>query len=357
MVFEREEVAEQALSRINELHSLVISQEWQGFRRGELVSALEKSVSMLSELRHSFEIMQKTIELQEGEAKPDFAELLQDFAASIALLDKNRRFEQQKNSRAREINVLEKEETPEVYALLEQKLLAILLKARYAMERANIFLRKQQPSSFRMGKSTAKNLLDLLDQKETELQDLKGKYEDVRKRSYLGHIEEQTVSDLEMEVNESARTISTDIEKLSHNIHSHQKQLDYLETNYAELGLRLNSMEEKFSSFIDKSMQLASMLKKERDYAKRVVLEIEHETVQLRNTYTREMLALQGEKAKAGAEAGKKYSQEIARLEKALEKSEKDTEHFREIASEKMNAARELEKKMHELKTKKKKSH
>ena len=352
MALEKEVMAKDALKQIDALHSLIVSQEWRELRRSDFVSVLEKTVPMLSGLKHSFEAIQKLLQMETAEEKPDLKELLGELEGNLSLVEKNKRFELQKNSRAREINVLEREETPEVYSLIEQKLLTVLLKARYAVERTNIFLRKQSPRDFRLEKGTATNLLSLLEKKENEFQELKGKYEDVRKRSYLGYIEEQTVPDLEKEVNETARMLSTGIEKLNHNISVHQKQLGYLETNYAELKQRLDEIEEKLNSFMEKSLHLASLLKKERDYAKRIVLEIEHETVQLRNMYTGEMLALQEEKARAGREAGKKYAQTIEKLERALEKSEGDSEHFRKLAAERTERARSLEQRASEIKTK-----
>ncbi len=352
---EKELVATDMLKQVDELHSLIISREWRQFSRQDFIEVLEKSIAMLTELKHSLERAQKLIGLETAGEKPEIWGLLEEAEKLAALLEKNKRFELHKASRAREINLLEKEESPGVYNAIEQKMLAFLLKARYAVERVNIFFRKQAGSPFQIEKGTTKNLLSLLEKKETEIEELKGKYADIRKKSYLGYVEEQSVADMEMEINETARTMAGEMEKLNHNISSHGKQLDYIQANYAELKEKLAAIEEKFSSFMQKSIELSGMLKKERDYAKRIVLEIEHETLQLRNTYTRELLSLQEEKAKAKKEAEKMFHEKMGKLEMGLEKSEKDAEHFRETAAERMQRIKELEQRIYSMKNRKEK--
>ncbi len=334
--------------KINELQSSISQQPWRNASRIVFMNALEKSVEDIEGLQKLFSEAIEEIEKEPKEGKPDLKPFLKEIEALSKVLDKNLRFEKKRKSRAKTINALESDETPELYADLEQRILGMLLKARYSLERLTIFLRKQGLTPL-TERTTAKQVMEVLERREDELQDLREKYEGIRKKSYLGYLEEETVADLEHELGELGRKMSLSADELGKSISFHRSQIEYIENSYSELKQKLDSLEEIFFAYSEKSEELIKDLKKERDYAKKIVLEVEHETLQLRNTYTRELLGLQESKLAAKREAEKRFEAELKKLKGELAEQSDLLKHFKGIAEDKLRKEHELEERMKRL--------
>jgi len=334
--------------KINDLQRGISQKPWRNVSRTVFANSLEKSVDELRDLRKIFSQAVEALEKDPKEGKPDLKPFLEEIERLLGLLEKNLKFERQQKSKAKTVNVLAEEETPELYADLEQRILGLLLKARYSLERMTIFMRKQGLTPL-TERTTAKQVMGILERKEDELQELREKYEDVRKKSYLGYFEEESVADLEQEMGELGRKMALSADELGKSISFHKSQIEYIDNSYAELKQKLDSLEETFFSYSEKTEELLKNLKKERDYAKKVVLDVEHETLQLRNTYTRELLSLQENKLSAKAEAEKKFGTELKRLQKQLAEQSDLTSHFKTIAEEKLKKEHDLEERVKTL--------
>jgi hypothetical protein len=333
---------------INSLHSAVSRQDWGSATRAAFVASLGGAISSLKELEGRFRGVARELGKSGAAGAPDLGDLMQEFGKSLTVLENNLRLEKSKKSRARESNIHEREENSELYSELSQRVETLLLRARYMAERLSVFALRQSSAPLE-GKSTARQMLDLLQAKEKEIEELKGKYEDVRRKSYLGLVQERTSADLEEELGELSVKLGGLASELGHNIAMHRNHLEYIENSYAELKQRLDSMEETFNGYVEKSLELIALLKKERDYAKKVVLDIEHETLQLRNAYTAELLALQENKLGAKREAEEKLGKEIRLLKKQLKEKEELLVHFRKMAEEKAGKEKTLEEKVKRL--------
>jgi len=334
--------------KINYLQRGISQKPWQNLSQSVFTNALDKSVSEIDVLHKLFSEAVEEIEKDPKEGKPDLKPFLKDMEKLADVLEKNLKFEKKRNKRARTVNVLETEETPDLYADLEQRILGQLLKARYSLERMTIYLRKQGLTPL-TEKTTAKQVMTILERKEDELQTLRGKYEDIRKRSYMGYLEEETVADLEQDLGELSRKMALTADELGKTIGFHRSQIEYIENSYAELKQKLDSLEEVFFSYSEKSDELIKNLKKERDYAKKIVLDVEHETLQLRNTYTRELLNLQENKLAAKSEAEKQFQGRLKKLKHDLEEKTDLVKHFRGIAEDNLKREHELEEKVKRL--------
>ena len=334
--------------KINGLQTGISQRPWRNASRTVFVNALDKSVSELRELQGLFSQAVEGMESDPKVGKPDLRPFLKEMEKLVDILKKNLRFERKKKGKAKTVNVLEKEEIPELYADLEQRILGLLLKARYSLERTNIFLRKHGLTPI-TDKSTAKQVMEVLERKDDELQNLREKYEDIRKKSYLGYLEEETVADLEHEMNGLGKRMALSADELGKSISFHKSQIEYIENSYAELKQKLDSVEEIFSAYSEKAEELIKDLKKERDYAKKVVLDVEHETLQLRNTYTTELLGLQENRLSAKKEAEKRFLVEIKTLQRQLAEQSDLVKHFREIAEDKLKKEHHLEERVTKL--------
>ncbi len=345
---EAEKLVSEIVERINALQESISRQPWRSASRTSFVRALDEGASELKELEGLFRDAARQIEKDPRTGSPDLKPFLKELGIVLRILEKNLDFEKGKKSHAKTISDLDSDETPDLYADLEQQILGILLKARYSLERATVFFRRQGLTPL-TGKSTASQVMQILDRKEDELQSLRTKYEDIRKKSYLGYFEEESLADTEHDLGELSRRMALGADELSKSISFHKSQIEYIENSYSELKQKLDSLEEVFLAYSEKSSELIKNLKKERDYAKKVVLDVEHETLQLRNTYTRELLNLQENKLAAKAEAEKKFLKKVKDLQKKLDEQEDLTKHFRKIAEEKLKKEHALEEKIKRL--------
>ncbi len=343
-----EKLAGEIGEKINTLQANLSRRPWRNSGRTVFANSLDESIENLQDINKLFEGVAENIEKNPKEGSPNLRPFLKELEKLLAMLEKNLRFEKQKKSNAKTVNELEQEETPELYADLEQRILGILLKARYSLERTSIFLRRQGFTPL-TGTGTAKQVMQVLERKEDELQNLREKYEDIRKKSYLGYFEEDSVADLEQELGDLGRKMTLGADEVGKTVAFHKNQMEYVENSYAELKQKIDSLEEFFFAYSEKSGELIKNLKKERDYAKSIVLDVEHETLQLRNSYTNELLGMQESRLSAKAEAEKKFEAELKKLHKEVSEKSDLLIHFKKIAEDKLKKEHDLEEKVKKL--------
>ncbi|MDD5162959.1 MAG: hypothetical protein PHD95_02010 [Candidatus ainarchaeum sp.] len=352
----QEMVAEQKLGgyidecskKTAELGSFVSNADWGSLDRIVLVNLLEKSISGLGEMHETILKIRGETEKHSLENAPDCAELADDFEKTIAVLKRNLGLEQGKNSHAKEINVLHKDTNPELYASLQHKVLSLALKTRHLNERLLIFARKRSASPL-PEKSTGKQIMDLLEKKEDELQDLREKYSQIRRKSHMGLIEENTSVDLETDISALEKTIATNNSVFEQHISSMARQVEQMQGSFLAAKERFSGVKEILDRYSSKNTELLKILKKERDYSKKILLDVENETMQLRNSYTRELLNLQEAKLAAKKEAEEKLGKKIAFLQKELAEKNDLMKRFRAIAEDKIEKEKKSEEQIKQL--------
>ncbi|MBU0662719.1 hypothetical protein KKH30_04110 [Candidatus Micrarchaeota archaeon] len=297
------------LDSIEELNSGMNEKQWGEYDRTPFVHSLKKAIGELEGIESLVAMLNSSFE-RGGREGPDTEEYLGEMKALITLLKRNRELEDGKRTNS-------EDGVPELYSSLEQKVLGMLLKTRHLVERAELAGRKGDAKHY-AGRSAHRNVLELLERKETELQKVKESYEQLRNRSFMGVLEEHTSADIEKEMNDLARGLESAGSYISVRIDAQKKQMDALSRGYDEMEQKLRSMEEINSQHMVKASELTLALKKERDYAKKVLLDTEHETLKLRNTYSRELLSLEGEKQRAREDAKEKSAERVSSLEREL---------------------------------------
>ncbi len=349
-----EQLTEEFVLQINNLHEIVSAQNWREMTRDIFVETLGKSVTKLEKLRDQSDKIRQ--ELLHAQNPIELNELVREFDKLMPFLERNLELEQ-KRSPSEKVNLKDVAEMPELYSSIEQKILTLLLRCRYFAERLVIFVRKNSSTPIE-GKSAARDILQLLEKKESELQQLKKKYENMRKKSYLGTLEEETSSDLEQSLITTNQNMEKTSTELSAEMKDHKKSIELLQQSLTAIDKKIAEQREAFDNFGAKSFELITVLKKERDYAKKIVLDVEHETLQLRNAYSREIINMQSEKNKARDEAEEKYERRMILLRKEIKKSDDLLHHFRIVAESKAKKLEETKEKLAEtramLHTKKK---
>jgi hypothetical protein len=74
-------------------------------------------------------------------------------------------------------------DVPELYSSMQNKIMSMILRARYSSERIRTFLHTKKTHYSKKG-STARNLLELLGRKEEEITDLKEKHHELQEICY-----------------------------------------------------------------------------------------------------------------------------------------------------------------------------
>ncbi|MEW6294995.1 MAG: hypothetical protein AB1467_01720 [Candidatus Diapherotrites archaeon] len=349
-----EKLVEELLHKTNLLHETVTSNEWKQFNRHSLVHALNNSIDGIEGIKDSIKAIKEGLESDPGIDSPNLEPLVNEYEKTLNFLRRNLAFEEEKiHSKKDVLDLKEKIEVPELYSALSEKILRLLLKTRFAIERLHLFTRREAiiPTE---EKSTAKNLLALLRQKENEIQELKEKYESLRNVSFSAKLSEKDSFELEEELNEMARRMEAENALLVKDFTEFRKKIDQLNEGYNSLRQKNQLIEDLAYNFMNKSLDLVVLLKKERDYTKKIIMEIEHDTLKLRGAYSKELLHLNESKVLAKQEASREVEKKLKKLEEELKEKHSLLENFKVIAHEKEKKIQEMEK---ELKIKELKAH
>lgn len=343
---------DEAQKRAGELTELVRQKAWSEHSRQGIVAVLEQSLEKLEALKSLLEKIQKGLGAEEGAG---IKEHLLEMEKQLAVLKRNLEFERSKKSS--QDDLLKQGEPKEQYAALEQIVQALLLRTRYILERVQLRANKQLllPGQ---EKSTARNLIDLLERKESEIQELKQKYSDARKRALTGVSELADSATVEQEMNMLARKLEVQQNDLEKAYFESRKSMEAMQRSNMVLRKEVMSLQQLFANYFSKNFELITLLKKERDFAKKIVMDIEHETLQLRSAYSRELLSLEEAKVAAKREAEERFLGRLKKLERECEQKQQLTGQLQGMLQDREKKLSEIEEKNRTLrlllKTKKK---
>ncbi len=347
---ELRQVCDRIEAEISGLREKIGARSWGDFSRKGFVYNLENMLPGLEGLYTQFQVARNIIDKSAEAGRPETAEHLMEMGKLISVLKKNLELEHGRLEKSRERGIQAIAETitvPELYSDLEQKTSGILLKSSYLVERIRVFERKKEPMM--QAKGAQRNVLDLLEKRENELAELRKKYEDTRKNTFLGLVEKESSNDVEAELNEISRKLEAKTSLMKKALEAKKGVFEQMQRQMAELEARISEVEELEGQSLGKTFELITMLKKERDYAKRILAEIEHETIQLRNTYSKELLNLQEEKMGMKNALEEKYSRDSFELRKELKQKNELLDHFRDAVQLKEKKILELEEKNEKL--------
>lgn len=331
-------LVDRCLQKLSYLQVKIRDINWAELSRHGFVKEASSALQNLLEIESILKELKKDAEEIKSS---EFNNLLREYKNTLSLLQKNIEFEEKKEPKGKLIHELEVEENPELFASLQQRVLSLLLRTRFFIERLNILLSKKEAKILEKGEEQ-EQLLELLHQKEKELQELRQKYEEVRKSVFFG-TEEAGAADLEDELNKVRLALEREKKKLEDTFADYRAKIASLQAEFMNLADRIEEVQRYFDSFCEKSSELTLLLKKERDFAKKLVLDMEAEVLELRNTYSKELLKLEEAKFKARKDAERELMQRIRKLEDELLAKEELLKHFRDLAKSKDSEARELE--------------
>ena len=316
---------------------------WASLSRLGFVREAGNCLDKMTGIRKNLEELEHVLSAEKLGINP----LLSDLKKIEKLIEKNVHFEHEKKSDFVGIHPRTQEEHPELFASLQQSVLSIMLKTRFLVERSAIFVQRNAPSAEAVGEATErKEIIQLLEQKEAELQQLREQYDNVRKHTILGFAHEENAAETEQDMQKLARKFESEKRELKHRASEFRSIISGLQSEFLQLSDKLEENERAFSEYVDKSEELIMLLKKERDYSKKIVLDIENDVMQLRAKYSNELLKMEESKAKARGEATVDARKAIGKLQLELEDKEELLRHFKELAKRKEKESLELNEKL-----------
>jgi len=312
------EKADVVISEINAMHDSVSRTNWAELNRRGFVFELEQSSSRAKSIYLKMDELNREVKLLLERGAPSIDDFLSEAARELTVLESNLVMEKKKKLRQELVNQHEPIEVPELYSSLQQKIISLALKMRYNSDKLRNFLISRK-SPFQKSGSVSKNLLEALQKKEDELNELKSKNSELKRKTYFGLVEEKSVAEIESEFHALDKKLSESVLEAKKSLKSHLAQIKYVEGSFAELSRYIEDIESIHLSFLDKSVEVLGELKKESDFAKRMALELEHETMEKRSEYTKEILSLEEKKLAIEEKVSSKYEKELSDLKKRLD--------------------------------------
>jgi len=188
-----EVLSEKTIEATQMLSERISAKQWSDFSRTSFVFNTTQTINALEDIAVLFEEIGVEIEKDGFSEKIEVGGHLREINALILILQRNNDLESGKIQRAREKGIemlAENVISPDQYSSLEQQVLGSLLKSRYLLERINIHNRKENSIPF-MGSKSTKDVLDLLNEKENELQSIKEKYEKLKNTGLIARVAEK----------------------------------------------------------------------------------------------------------------------------------------------------------------------
>ncbi len=313
-----EEKVEECINEINSLHSAVARTNWAEINRQGFVFELEQNTSRLRTIYLKFDEINREIKMLLEKNSPDFIPFLSEIAREITVLEANISMEHKKKIRQELINERETIEVPDLYSALQQKILTISLKMRYNIDKARTFLIARKTPVMQKG-STAKGLLEALQRKEEELDEMKQQHVELKRKSYFGNVSEKSVVETEVELNELDKKLSEAVNETKKSLKTHFAQISYVEGSFTQLKKQVEELEDNHTTFAQKSIELIKELKKERDFARTIALEVEQDTIHKRSEYTKELMGLEEKKVEIEEKIKSRYEKELNAMKKGLD--------------------------------------
>ncbi len=305
----------------NELHTLksLPMVPWNQANRAQLLERLKQwhaHTKQTQELLNLFQMEQlKTPELKEVDVKE--AETFLKKTSEV--LERNIQFEKDKTNR--KIDLTEKVTTPALGAELEARMHRQWSTLQRVHEHAHIALRKSL-SNNQPVKGMEGELFSLIRTKDEELQQMKQERDLLKREKFFGPVEKHSINDMENELQELLQEFAIEKHAVFDHLEQGKKKLDEYTNHHMHLDHKTKKLEHLVHELTKKHVSLLTLLKKERDFARKLALDLETETASLRALYSKELLTLEDKKHAMKKEIEEKSMNKVSQLERKTREQE-----------------------------------
>jgi hypothetical protein len=307
---------------------------WQQTNRQALVSRLKewhihtKQAKDLVQLLIREQIQNPELkEIQVGEVH----ELLHQ---NDAVLARNITFEEEK-LKNKKLDLSESITVPTLGSEMDARMHQQWLSLNRLTERMQLVLRKTEHAETNT-KELESKLFGLLKTKETELEQLKKERDVLKRDKFFGNTTKKSHIEMEQEMQELMHDFAIERHVVGDHLTQSRKKLEEYSANHTQMENKIKKLEHLVHELTKKHVEIQGILKTERDFARKVAMDLESETATLRATYAKELLNLEENKHRIKRE-------EREKLENKLQEMESQTKAQRAHISELEALVREKE--------------
>lgn len=313
-----EEKVNNLINEINNAYDSLNRTNWKKLNQEGFVFELDRNYKKLKNLLLDIEETNRELKLLMEKNTPQLDQLILELHKQLSIIETNLSMEKSKKFKESTLDFLENREVPELYDSIQQKIFSLILRSRNEIEKVKTFLLARETSPVQKG-STTKALIEILQKQEEELKKAKEQNLNLKRKTFFGNIEEISTAEIEKELHETDKNLSESINETKKALKNHLAQINYVEGSFSALKNEVEKIEEQHSFFTKKSLELIKDLKKERDFARKIALEVEQETITVRNSYTHQLLDFEKRKNELEEKIKQKYLKEIQNTKKELE--------------------------------------
>lgn len=313
---------------------------WQQTNRIALVSRLKewhvhtKQAKDLVQLLIREQIQHPNLkEIQVGEVN----EILHQ---NDAVLTRNIAFEEEK-LKSKKIDLSENITVPTLGSEMDARMHQQWLSLHRLTERMQLVLRKTEHAETNT-KELESKLFGLLKTKETELEQLKKERDVLKREKFFGNTTKKSHIEMEEEMQGLMHDFAIERHVVGDHLEQSRKKLEEYAANHAQMENKIKKLEHLVHELTKKHIEIQGILKTERDFARKVALDLESETAALRATYAKELLNLEETKHRIKRE-------EREKVESKLQEMETQTKSQRAHISELESLLREKERQVARL--------
>lgn len=320
----------------------ILSHDWKAKNRQSLIQFLNNSITHVKEIERRMWELHEDFEKNPGVHN---LQLKNHISANQEMLDVlKRNLELEENKKIKNWSMQELTIIPDLFEAIQSKLLELMQSNHQAIEKVQIHIRKETMPAVPT-KSMERHVMDLLHTKEDEIQTLKSQLQELKKESALARVMKIDVSEMERELQELDKKFHLERNTFENGVKAFRSQLDEAMEKQAMMEHSFSKVEHFMQMLSQKNLELVKELKKERDYAHKLALEIGKETEGLRTKYSHELLNFEEGKMKVKAQEKEKFEAEISDLKEQLKEKGELLHHFQKITQEQERRISKLEEK------------
>ncbi len=345
-----QERASELQERLSTMAKRLKDQQWGRFGSNDFQSATETLITELKTVRSELSGLNKLLEFETTQSEPELKKKTAELQPLLQTLEKNRQLEQTKtpNRLAEWDWTSTQQKHNEQFAHIQFLASNWLLQTHYLLERVSLETQKRG-FSVAKSKNTSQALLELLKERENELEKLRFNYANARMTTLTGMHAENAPAELEKDLQINAQKIAIQQHKLSEHLQHYKKISEELHATQQMVAHEINALQQLLWKHFDQNTELVSTLKKERDFARQLALDTEHEGLNLRSKYSSELLGLQDKIVSAQLQTQKQSDQKISSLQNELVHKTQTIEQLLSTTRKLETQINALEQKNHEL--------
>ncbi len=286
---------------------------WQQANRTMLVSRMKEWQSHTKQAKELIHLLVRE-QLQDPTLKEiQVGEVQELLHQNDTVLARNIQFEEDK-LKTKKLDLSENISVPTTGSEWDARMHQQWLSLNRLTERMQLILRKTEHAETNT-KELETKLFGLLKTKEVELEQLKKERDGLKREKYFGMPLKKSSIEMENEMQELMHSFAVERHVVGDHLERSKKKLEEYTVNHSQMENKIRKLESLVHELTKKHVEIQGILKAERDYARKVAIDLESETASLRALYSKELLHLEENKHRIKREEREKLESKLQEME------------------------------------------